>query len=308
MALVLSPRSRVLQGGVFARWQLRFAGRELHEVLPFALSIAYGSTLSALLLQVDRLTFSSVLPLAEFGFLSTVTLIATGIVQLGGPVVQALLPRLTALFAADGDGSTFRNLYLDGAEALALLLAPIAITIAFFGQPLLRIWTGSEQAALWGAWPLFWYTLGSLIMTFATGPYLLQYVRGSLRLHTIFLSVGALIQTPVLVFLAFHYDASFVALVWCLFRAVDLVLWGGIVHWRLMPGLFLPWLLRCAGPVLSSLVVVLPAFWLLGTGLPTHPAVSVLLMGGVGLASMLLAVALSPLGRRQCRVVWSWLV
>lgn len=286
------------------RWRLTFSVVEVHKVLPFALSVAYVSAVSALVVQIDRMVFSGVLPLAEFGYLTTVTLIATGIVQLGGPVVQALIPRLTALYARGGEES-FERMYLDGSEALALVLAPIAVTIAFFGRPLLMLWTGDAEAAHWGAPPLFWYVLGSLAMTYATGPYLLQYVRGDLRLHTWFLSGVLVLQTPVLVLLAIHYGVQPVAVAWCLFRVMDLLLWGAFIHGRFTPGLYRPWLWRCLAPVLTSLLVVVPAYGLLGAWQPRGVGVQLVLLGSIGGVTAFVTLIFSPLGRRQLGEFWS---
>jgi len=172
-------------------------------------------------------------------------------------------------------------------------------------MPLLTLWTGDAEAARWGAPPLFWYALGSLSMTYATGPYLLQYVRGDLRLHTWFLSAVLLLQTPVLVLLAIYHGVLLVAIAWCLFRVVDLLLWGAFIHGRFAPGLYKPWLRRCLGPVLTSLLVVVPAYGLLGFWEPRGVGAQLMFLGGVGAATAFVTLAFSPLGRRQLGELWS---
>jgi O-antigen/teichoic acid export membrane protein len=280
------------------RWRLAFQAASLRGMLPFAMSVAYASTVSALVVQVDRMVFSGVLPLAQFGYLTTVTLISTGIVQLGGPVLQALLPRLTALYAS-GDRADFERMYLAGAEALALLLAPLSLTIALFGEPVLAVWTDNAEAAAWGARPLFWYALGSLFLTYATGAYLLQYVRGNLSLHTRYVSAVLVLQTPVLVLLAIQGGVVPVALAWCLFRAGDVLVWGAFVHRRLSPGLFGPWLRCIFRPVASSLLVLVPAAMLMAHRMPHGAAERLAVLISITLLTVAVAVLLSPLGRRQ---------
>ena len=292
---------RSLPGGNPGVPRLRL--EELRKSLPFALSVAYSALLSAVLVQVDRFALSGSLSIEAVGFLATVFLVTAGLGQLGGPITQAILPRLTAL-STDPDRRQFFSLYLNGAEILGLVLGPLTIVIAVFPFEVLYVWTASIEAANWGATPLRWYALGNLALAFATGPYMLLYARGNLLPHVRYISFVALFQTPLLVVLAIYFDVAWVARVWCALRFVDLFLWGWFVHNKLVAADFYSWLRRSFAAFLVSSPITLPVSAVLaGLELDGRAMIGVVLVCGLALC-LLVAVSLSQLGRQQVREVF----
>ena len=212
--------------------------------------------------------------------------------------MQAVLPRLTSLHASRRQQDAER-LYLAGAEVLAVLLTPVALTIAVFAHPILLLWTGEEAAANWGEVPLLWYASGSLLMAYASGPYMLQYMRGDLRLHTRFLTCMALVQTPTMIALSIYTHVVFVAAAWCLFRLMTVVAWGAYVHHRIMPGAYAPWLTALARSVGLCLAILVPAKIVLTPSLQSFAtSMQVLILGLFWLCAASLTALASPTGRR----------
>ncbi|WP_157976582.1 lipopolysaccharide biosynthesis protein [Parahaliea mediterranea] len=270
------------------------------EGLPFAGTIAFSSLVSILLVQFDKLIFSKTLTLAEFGYLSAATFITTAIFQAAGPISQALLPRLTALFSS-GEEAGFRAAYLNGAELFCIVIAPVTFTIAIFSQPLLQAWTGSYEAGLWGKDILFWYALGSGTMALSSFHYFLQYVHGKMRLHVIWLSFSALLQTPVLASLAISGNVKDAALTWFLFRIADVLLWSPYIHKVFAPGLYHSLLFRFLKPISISIIVLIFLQWWIGSldGL-SRPMASFTIVSS-GCIALLFCILLSPFARHQIK-------
>ncbi|MEP6390030.1 MAG: hypothetical protein ABJ056_08930 [Halioglobus sp.] len=278
------------------RWIPVFNWLELKSSLPFAFSVAYTSLLTVLIVQVEKLAFSGALSLVDFGFLTLVVTISGGILQMSGPIVQAVLPRLTEHHAAS-DADSFRKLYLDGAEVMSLILFPITFAVAIFSQPLLLAWTGSLEAADWGENLLGWYIVGNCFMAFSSFTYFLQYVSGRLHLHVRYLTLCAIFQAPILVLLVLRGEVTLVAILWCGFRLADLTLWAPYVHKKFAPGLYLPFVRRCIPSLVICASLLLSARWVL-EGMQDWSRGSVL-FGLVALAigAAITSSAASPLGR-----------
>ncbi|MDE4986432.1 lipopolysaccharide biosynthesis protein, partial [Francisella tularensis subsp. holarctica] len=65
---------------------LRFDFKLIRKVLPFALGIAYSTTVWIFVTQSDKLVFSHVLTLSEYGYLSLFIVIYGAVTILSSPI------------------------------------------------------------------------------------------------------------------------------------------------------------------------------------------------------------------------------
>lgn len=238
---------------------LGFSWPALKAVLPFTASIAYTSGLWILLTQADKLILSHLLPLKEYGYFALVGVIANGLLTLGQPLSQALLPRMTLLLS-QGNEPAMIALYRKATQGIATLIVPIAGTLALFAQPVLLAWTGNPEAASWGGPILRWFILGNGILTLAAFPFYLQYAHGKMRLQVINATINAVLQLPVLVYTASHYGALGVAYAWFAIRLLTFFVFPAIVHRRLAPRLHSRWLFIDIAPRLLLTALCLSLF------------------------------------------------
>ncbi len=210
-------------------------------VLPFAASISLSSVLWILLTQLDKVMLSTTLTLKDYGYFSLVALISTGIVMLINPLVQTLLPRMTALMA-QGRETDMQRLYLAAHRFIATFIVPMAAVIAVHGDALIYAWSGDAAAARWVAPVLFWYALGSAILSLSGFQFYLQYAHGKVQMHLWYSLASALVTVPVLV-LAVHFQGVLgAAVAWFVLRLVAFAFWPAFVHHRLAPGIHGQWL------------------------------------------------------------------
>ncbi len=222
------------------RWLSGFNWALVKPVLPFAASLSVSAVLWILLTQLDKVLLSSALTLKDYGYFSLVALVSTGIVMLINPLVQTLLPRMTALMA-EGREADMQRLYLAAHRFVATFIVPMAAVIAVHGSALIYAWSGDRQAAEWVAPILFWYALGSAILSLSGFQFYLQYAHGRMQLHLWYSLISAAITVPVLI-LAVHYQGALgAAIAWFALRLLSFALWPAFIHQRLAPGLQSAW-------------------------------------------------------------------
>ncbi|MDE5000838.1 lipopolysaccharide biosynthesis protein, partial [Francisella tularensis subsp. holarctica] len=71
----------------------------IRKVLPFALGIAYSTTVWMIVTQSDKLVFSHVLQLSEYGYLTLLIVISGDVTILSSPIRISIKPRMTMLLA-----------------------------------------------------------------------------------------------------------------------------------------------------------------------------------------------------------------
>ncbi|MDA8382286.1 MAG: oligosaccharide flippase family protein [Betaproteobacteria bacterium] len=229
----------------------RFSWAPLSKVLPFAGGVAYAALVWVLLTQIDKLILSNVLPLRDYGYYALVAVIANSITSLGGPISSAVLPRMTGLLAQERR-EAMTMLYRKSSQMVAVVALPISALIALVPQELIYAWTGDRQAAQWGAPILAWLALGNGLLALSAFQYYLQYAHGKIRLHVWNSTINALIQTPLIIFAAYHYGAYGAALTWFILRVVSFIVWPPIIHHVFAPGLHKEWLVHDIAPILAA--------------------------------------------------------
>ena len=232
--------------------------RSLQPVLPFTGGIAYAAAIWVLVTQLDKLVVSNVLPLAEYGFFSLAAIVGAGISQVGAPISQAILPRMTFLLSK-GDEQGMVMLYRQATQAMAVIIVPLTAVFACFSEELLFAWTGDRGAAEWAGPVLFWFALGNGILAMGAFQFYLQYAHGHLKMHVIYISLLAGVQIPLIIYAAYTLGVMAVVIIWFALRLLSFIIWTPIVHRRFAQGIHLPWLFGDIGPSVMATTVLLIA-------------------------------------------------
>lgn len=252
----------------------------LKPLLPFASGMAYTAAIWTITTQLDKLVVSNVLQLAEYGYFSLAAVVAMGISQVGAPISQAILPRMTYLLST-GDESGMVLLYRQATQAMAVIILPLTAICAFFASELLFAWTGDQTAADWARPILFWLAIGNGILALGAFQFYLQFAHGRLKMHVIFNSVLAAVQIPLIIYAAYSFGVLAVAVTWFALRLLSFVIWTPIVHRKFARGIHASWLIGDIGPSLVVTTVLL--FVVMSIDIPfeqmTRPITLALLLG-----------------------------
>jgi O-antigen/teichoic acid export membrane protein len=279
---------RLMRGGGDAKEPFSWA--PLGRNLTFSLTIAFASIAWVLLTQTDKLILSRVLPLSSFGVFSLAVAAAGAINFVGGPISQALLPRMTK-FSAEGRNEALYKLYSDATQTVSVIVLPGVAALSFLAEPILRAWTGHGDIAHQAAPILRLYAIGNGAVALNSFAYYIQYAKGELRLHFIGTALNLLVLLPAVIWGGLNYGALGTGVAWAAANGLYLLLWMPVVHARYLSGRHWAWLLK------DVLYIAIPSTllcWMISLmrAWPTGRLSLILFLAGVG-ALLLLVAAFS---------------
>lgn len=229
----------------------------VRKVLGFSLTLAFTSTVWVAVTQSDKLVLSKLLSLSHYGYFAAAALAASGVMLVGGPIAQAVQPRLARL-AAEQDEAGLIALYRRASQAVCVIAMSAAATLAAFSRETLWAWTGDRAMTDYAAPILSLYALGNGILAVAAFPYYLQFAKGDLRLHLIGNAIFLVLLVPALIWATTVFGGVGAGYAWLFANMAYFVVWVPLVHRRLAPGIHLSWLVRDVGMVvLAAAAVVL---------------------------------------------------
>ena len=215
--------------------------KSIKKVLPLALGSSYSSLVWVFVTESDKLIFSHILPLAEYGYFSLLVIVSAGVRQFSAPILQAILPRLT-YYVSNHQREKMLDLYCKSTNLICILVFSVVACVVLYPKPLLYAWSGSMAAANFGAPILVWYVLSSALLSVGGLQYSLQVAHGSLKLHAWYNTIAACIKIPLIVFIAFHYGVYATAITWFVFMVIGFFVWVPIVHHRYAKNMHFRWL------------------------------------------------------------------
>ncbi|MCG3710617.1 oligosaccharide flippase family protein [Aliarcobacter butzleri] len=231
----------------------------LKQMAPFALSIAYTSSMWVFITQLDKLMLSHYLPLDKYGFFTLVIIISGAILQIFHPIGQAILPRMTSLLS-NGQEKEMLVLYHKATQIVSIVVFSVSGTIAVFSYELLYSWTGNIEASQWGSPILFWYALGNASVSLLSFQFYMQYAYGNLKYHVKGNTYFGFIQIIAVILSVHFYGALGAALTWFGLQTFFLLWWPGFIHSKFAPSIHKDWVFKDILPILLVSVMYL---WLL---------------------------------------------
>ncbi len=211
----------------------RFSAVIIRDCLAFAGGMTGIAITSILITQTDKLVLSHALSLSEFGIYSLATALTSGLYMLIGPMFSMMYPRLTALRQA-GDEQQLAEFYLDGSQAMALLVLPAAAVIGVFAFEVLQVWTGDARLSREGAWVLSMLILGNACNGLMNMPYALQLASGWTRLPLWVNIVSLPLLVPAIWLAATRFGALGGAAAWAGISLCLLFVIPMLMHRRLL--------------------------------------------------------------------------
>lgn len=273
--------------------------RLLRSAAGFATGMSGIAFFGMVLVQMDKIVLSKLLPLGDFAYYVIAATVASGLYLFVAPVYAAIFPRLSALVAMN-DEREIRRVYHESTQMLAVMLVPVAAVLTLFPLEIVGVWTTDAEIAAHVAPIVGLLAVGVAINGLMHMPFALQLAYGWTSIG-LALTIGQVIVfLPVLVWVAARFGGAGAACVWALLNAAYLSLGIPWTHWRLLRGDASRWLLTdvclpAAGAVLVAVI---------GRLLVEESSSSVqtlLAVGAVLAASGIAAFALSPLAVQAAR-------
>jgi O-antigen/teichoic acid export membrane protein len=294
LACIAIASHRLIRGGLDEPKE-PFSWAPLRSQLKFSLTIAFASVAWVVLTQTDKLVLSRLLPLSTFGVFSLAVAAAGAIKFVGGPIGQALQPRMTKLSAEARDEALYK-LYSDATQAVSVIVLPAVAALTFLAEPIFRAWTGHGDIAHQAAPIVRLYAIGNGAVALNAFSYYIQYARGELRFHFIGTALNLTVLIPAFIWGGLHYGALGTGFAWAAANCLYLLLWVPVVHARHLKGGHLSWLMR------DILFIALPTTlfcWLISLQnvWPTERSALIVVLACIGTILFLIAAAASSFVR-----------
>lgn len=235
----------------------------LRNVWRFAAGLTGISAMAVVLTQLDKVILSNLLSLEMFGYYTLAGRVANGLYYLISPVVGALFPRFSQLYAL-GDERELSRLYHVGCQLMSVLILPVAVVVAFFSHEFLLLWTQDDSIARNSHVVLGLLMTGTALNAMVNLPYMMQLAAGWTRLMLQVNILAALLLGPLIYLMSLRYGAEGAAAVWVVLNLGYLVVVEGLMHRRLLRGELWQWWTSDVGRPLAATLAVAGAWkWLI---------------------------------------------
>jgi O-antigen/teichoic acid export membrane protein len=234
----------------------RFSPALARTIWHFAAGMS-GITLTALvLMQLDKIILSRILPLETFGYYILAGMVANGLSGLLiTPMFNTIFPRFSSLVAA-GDKRSLLEMYHGSTQVMAVMILPAAIVIAFFSQEIILLWTGNPEIGNNAAPIVSILIVGTALNGLMNLPFALQLSHGWTRIGLAINSVLIVALAPTIVLMTLHYGAAGAAAVWLGLNVVYMAVGVPLTHRRLLKGEAFRWFTKDVGiPLACSLTI-----------------------------------------------------
>ena len=259
---------------VFYLWQSlptsekspKFNGTLLIGVWRFTASVSINAIVGVLLTQLDKVILSKMLSLTMFGYYTLAATVASFLWAIIVPVNSALFPKFAQLVEVRDDFQ-LANLYHRSCQFIAVVLVPIALTIALFSHEVMLLWTRNAITAENTYMLVTLLVIGTMLNGLASVPGYLQFAAGWPQLTMYTNLFSAVILVPALVFMASHYGGLGAAIVWVLLNSGYMLFTVPIMHRRLLKAEKWRWYVEDVGiPSAAVIVLIGLARWLMPEG------------------------------------------
>jgi O-antigen/teichoic acid export membrane protein len=286
---------RVLPSGPIAHFRTAL----LRNVWRFAGMTGISITV-VVLVQMDKVILSKLLPLERFGYYVLASTIGGGLYMIISPLFAAVFPRFSQLIAT-GDERELAQLYHRASQAMAVILMPVALMVAAFAREAVLAWTRDANVASRTQWLVVLLTLGTALNGLMTVPYALQLASGWTRLTLVGNVVAIALLAPLNILLTHRYGEIGAAAVWVALNAGYVLISLRVMHRRLLVHELASWYRDDVGvPTLAAVAMVFVARSLVPESVLVGKfALPVLVL--LGLATLMAATSSSSAGRQFLR-------
>lgn len=237
----------------------RFSRTSLTEIWKFAGGMMAITFLTMLLLQVDKVLLSRLLPLKEFGYYTLAATAAGVLYMIVVPVTQAVYPRMVK-YSNNEELTKLIVLYHQTTQLIIVLIAPAVVVLGFFAGGVVYMWSGNADLAKNTAPLLSILTLGSFLNSLSYIPYNLQLAHGwiSFLIKTNTAMVFVLIS--VIFWVVPRYGSIGAAWTWAALNGGYLLVTTQFMHRRIIPKEKWSWyIIDVLLPVIGTVAVTLLA-------------------------------------------------
>ena len=197
----------------------RFSGEILHSVKGFAGGMTLITAMSLVVSQADKMILSRTVSLEAFGFYMLAWSVASGLMLVATPLVQAFGPHFTKLISK-GDHEALAGQVSIASQLMSALVLPPAAFVVFLSKPILVAWLHNPTVAAGTAPVLAILVVGTMLIACSYPALSILYSRNQLKPVITVNLIALIVLLPVLVLAVLRFGVMGAAYCWWLFGLV----------------------------------------------------------------------------------------
>ena len=227
----------------------------LKEMIPFASGVAGIGILSVLLMQIDKIVLSTLLPLDIFGYYILISMIAGALEIFAGPISKTVFPRFSAMIKEGKSLQEISSLYHQTSKLVFTLIVPATLTIAWYSYELLIVYTGNNDLADKMSAALAVLAISKMFHAGMQIPYTVQLAYGWARLALYQNILTVVFMIPLLFLMVEAWGVVGAALSWLMVTLSYIIVGMPFMHNKILVGELKDWYLKDFGVVIVASVV-----------------------------------------------------
>ncbi|GEM_PF-2233662 len=212
--------------------------------------LAFTSIVWVFITNTDKLILSATISLKEYGYFSIATLLASGLLILSQPIMNAFQSRLTQTFVLHGKES-LNKLFLHCTQLVCCVVIPVAMVILCMPKQVLYIWTHNAEVAEQGFRILQGYLIGNILLALSGLFYVYQVAIGVIKYHVRGNIIFAIFFVPVIPFVARKYGGEGAAILWAVFNLAVFFAWNYYLLTKIADKIKYKWYFQATLPAIA---------------------------------------------------------
>ena len=210
----------------------------LRRISGFAGGMLLISTTGILNTQLDKIYISIYRSGVELTAFTLAATLGTGLLITAGPIMTAVLPRLTSMFTA-ADGVNALRLFRKSTRLISTLVYPLSVSFALHAESVIYSWTGDREIALIAAPILPFLVAANAMIAAATIVHASAIANGYTRTSNVIGVSSLLVSIPGYYFCLKYYGTVGVAVLYFAIQAISVLLLSSLIIKKFLGGNFL---------------------------------------------------------------------
>lgn len=210
-----------------------FSYNELKGISKFASGMLGITLLKLMLTQIDKVILSKYLTLSDFGYYTLATTVASSLLILVSPVIIAIYPRFCELHAQD-DYRGFAENFHKGSQIVSVIAGSFCITMIFFSQTFLEVWTQDINTAKNVSPLLIILSAGTLLNGLMWIPHQAQLAYKLTKFPVLVNLISVIFLVPAIIFIVPKYGPISAAWIWLALNCGYFFISGGLMYTKIL--------------------------------------------------------------------------
>jgi len=211
-----------------------YSREEIRKVRRFAGQVGGSVILGSMVVNLDKIITSKMLPISEFGYYAVASTVSLGILRFVYPLIQ---PLYAAFSQKSVLGEDMGRYVPNTVMFLSASIISICIVAALNSEWLLWLWSRNKELTTTAAFPLTLLLIGSILNTLYNVAYVILLARGTAKVPIWVNLASFLIGITFMPFCIRNWGVNGAAFSWLLINALGFVVsWGVLaVEQSLLP-------------------------------------------------------------------------